>query len=115
MHIGRYVILHHTDIPDPHFDLMIETSPGEYLMTWQLRDWPVTALTTVRRIADHRPAYLTFEGKLTGDRGCVRRVEHGLANVSATPEKIALASIEGGQSFTLNRVNSIDWQFTPQP
>ena len=53
---------------------------GEVLLTWQLlRDptdpagYPIPA----RRIGDHRKAYLTYEGPLTGDRGTVRRVEAG--------------------------------------
>ncbi|MHC4969814.1 MAG: hypothetical protein ACYTF4_14535 [Planctomycetota bacterium] len=29
------------------------------------------------RIADHRPAYLTYEGPISGDRGTVRRLARG--------------------------------------
>jgi hypothetical protein len=29
------------------------------------------------RIADHRPAYLTYEGPISGDRGTVRRLASG--------------------------------------
>jgi hypothetical protein len=29
------------------------------------------------RIADHRPAYLTYEGPVSGDRGTVRRLARG--------------------------------------
>ncbi len=53
---------------------------GDVLLTWQLlRDptdpanYPIPA----RRIGDHRKAYLTYEGPLSGNRGTVRRVDEG--------------------------------------
>jgi hypothetical protein len=73
----RFVILKHATEP-PHFDLMIEHEEG--LWTWSLyRDHlPETVgELDVERIQDHRKAYLTYEGPVSGDRGRVRRVEEG--------------------------------------
>jgi len=77
----RYAILQHTGIPDPHFDLLIETSPGSLLATWRCPIWPITEPTPLTRLNDHRRLYLDFEGPLTGNRGTVRRVETGLCKL----------------------------------
>jgi len=88
---------------------------GDVLLTWQLlRDptaphpFPIPA----RRIGDHRKAYLTYEGPLTGDRGAVRRVEEGTVEVySASADAYAFALI-GRQlagKFTLLRTPDGDW------
>ncbi len=39
------------------------------------------------RIADHRPAYLTYEGPVSGDRGTVRRLARGtVARLDERPD-----------------------------
>ncbi|MGV3486933.1 MAG: hypothetical protein ACO1RT_21135 [Planctomycetaceae bacterium] len=87
-----YVILHHqpaigSALPrgtNAHFDWMFDH--GQALWTWATDiladsatrgDWLGEATTTAIRLPDHRRAYLTFEGPLSGDRGHVRRVESG--------------------------------------
>lgn len=74
----RFVILHHRQEAGEHWDLMLER--GEVLWTWRLardpldpKNYPIPA----ERIGDHRKAYLTFEGAISGGRGTVRRVEEG--------------------------------------
>ncbi len=69
---GRYVIQHHTGHGPEHWDLMLED--GDVLATWRLErppstddDRPIPAV----RIADHRKAFLTFEGPTRTGRGCV--------------------------------------------
>lgn len=59
-----------------HWDLMLE-SEG-VLWTWALPEMP-TANTSLdcERLADHRIAYLDYEGPISGDRGDVRRVMSG--------------------------------------
>jgi hypothetical protein len=57
---------------------MLETGP--VLMTWQLASEPACAAdlpVLARRIADHRKAYLEYEGPLTRNRGHVDRVDAG--------------------------------------
>jgi hypothetical protein len=73
----RYVILKHEDIPHPHFDLMFETVPGSDLTTWRSDRWPIDAPNPLVKLADHRPAYLEYEGPISGGRGSVRRVATG--------------------------------------
>lgn len=92
----RFVLLYHdcpAGFPRPsHWDLMLEA--GDVLRTWAVaqlpRDWQslveptevpqqVAGTNTVEAelLGDHRPAYLDFEGPLSGDRGTVTRVEAG--------------------------------------
>ena len=97
----RFVLLRH-ECPDEfgtpsHWDFMLEAD--RVLMTWQLRrlpsSWsaalqqravssPTTSPTTspstapAIRLADHRLAYLDYEGPLSGDRGSVRCVDRGM-------------------------------------
>ena len=73
----RYVLLHHTDCPVPHFDLMLEQDADGPLLTWRLPNWPVVAGDTFTPIAAHRRAYLVYEGPLSLGRGRVDRVAAG--------------------------------------
>jgi hypothetical protein len=75
---SRYVVLRHEGVPDPHFDLMLEDEHGaEKLLTWRSPVWPIEVGTPLERLADHRNAYLDYEGPLSGDRGFVTRVASG--------------------------------------
>ncbi len=91
----RFVILHHTGVPSPHFDLMLETSPNGPLATWRCPIWPLPAgETPVVRLADHRRHYLDYEGPVSGDRGEVRRVARGSHRVDlASPPPWRVGSI----------------------
>lgn len=71
----RFVLLDH-DHPSPHLDFMLEA--GEGLWTWRLRVLPEMGhQVEAIRLADHRRLYLDYEGPVSGDRGSVRRREHG--------------------------------------
>lgn len=75
---ARFVILHHRTEGGEHWDLMLER--GESLLTWQLQREPLgpeSLPIPARRIGEHRKAYLTYEGPVSGNRGHVRRVDHG--------------------------------------
>jgi len=73
----RYAILWHTDIEEPHYDLMFETTPGSALSTWRSPIWPITSTTPLQKLRDHRRAFLNFHGSLTGDRGSVIQIATG--------------------------------------
>jgi hypothetical protein len=85
----RFVLLRHDCPPDgaatSHWDLMLEW--GDALMTWSLEALPSAwsgvaepadaGPAPARRLADHRLAYLDYEGPVSRDRGEVRRVARG--------------------------------------
>jgi hypothetical protein len=80
----RYVVLlHETPAGYPrltHFDLMLEDAG--VLRTWALERLPsMSEPVAAERLPDHRLAYLTFEGELTGGRGTVSRVDAGTCEV----------------------------------
>ena len=51
---------------------------GEVLWTWRLEAPPGEGGPgPAVRIFDHRPLYLDYEGPVSGDRGTVRRWDHG--------------------------------------
>jgi hypothetical protein len=77
----RYSILWHKDIDEPHYDLMFETSPGSALSTWRSPIWPITQTTSLIKLRDHRPAFLTYQGTLGGDRGSVIQVAAGTCEI----------------------------------
>jgi hypothetical protein len=71
----RYVVLHHIGTGEDHFDVMFERDGA--LATWGVPSTDFTVPQTARKKPDHRPAYLDYEGPVSGDRGSVRRVRSG--------------------------------------
>lgn len=101
----KFVILHHR-LPDgEHWDLMLER--GDVLLTWQLPREPVDRSSLplpADRIGDHRKAYLTYEGSVSGGRGSVRRVDEGTVSVEELQPSRVLFELHGGRlsgRFTL--------------
>jgi hypothetical protein len=112
MPLLRYAILHHTTTDGAHYDVMIESSPVGPLLTWRIAEWPVVEPTPAMRLPDHRRAYLTYEGAISGDRGTVRRVEGGEAVVELNgPDEIVFR--RGEEPLLLQRVRSSDWMIAP--
>lgn len=76
----RYVVLRHetpadADRPD-HWDLMFET--GEVLRAWACDTLPQAGRAVdAQPLPDHRPAYLDYEGPVSGNRGTVTRWDEG--------------------------------------
>jgi hypothetical protein len=76
----RFVVLRHELPADSqrslHWDLMLERDG--VLLTWALAEEPTLgkAISAVR-LADHRLAYLDYEGPVSGDRGTVTRWDAG--------------------------------------
>jgi hypothetical protein len=76
----RYVILLHELPPGgerlTHWDLMLERAGS--LRTWALPGEPAETLSCdAEQLADHRLAYLEYEGQVSGDRGQVTRWDEG--------------------------------------
>jgi hypothetical protein len=60
-----------------HWDLMLET--GGILRTWALPAEPAAGTAMIAEsLADHRLAYLDYEGPLSADRGEVARWDRGV-------------------------------------
>jgi hypothetical protein len=83
----RFVLLRHTGHGPVHFDLMI--AHGTALATWQFADSPTLlapgATLPCRQLAEHRMAYLDYEGPVGGERGQVQRAAAGTCTLhSAT-------------------------------
>src|SRR4051794_41980056 len=72
---GRFVVLEHR-WDGVHWDFMLETEGR--LRTWAV-DAPIEPGIDLpaRALPDHRLAYLTYEGPVSGGRGEVRRGDSG--------------------------------------
>lgn len=104
---GRYVVLLH-DHPAPHHDWMLEVDGA--LATWRIACAPADLPpggAPAERLADHRLAYLEFEGEVSRGRGRVRRVEGGTfdAEVNGDVWRVRLGrrlfALEGGTIRTI--------------
>ena len=77
-------LLHELPDGSAHVDWMLATDPqGERpLITFRLPgrvdELEAGQAMEAQRIADHRPAYLTYQGPVSGGRGTVRRLRGGL-------------------------------------
>jgi DNA polymerase Ligase (LigD) len=76
----RFVILRHetpAGFPrESHFDLMLQVAGA--LRTWAMERLPALGEdVSAERLPDHRLAYLDYEGKVSGERGSVSRVDTG--------------------------------------
>src|SRR5690242_5049926 len=78
--LRRFVVLYHempgTNERKSHWDFMIQGD--ESLRTWALAEAPGdNGPIAAEALADHRLAYLDYEGPVMPDRGQVRRWEWG--------------------------------------
>jgi len=94
----RFVLHRHEtppDYPQPsHWDLMLQF--GDRLRTWALAyplDSPETQIAEA--LADHRSAYLDYEGPISGNRGTVRRDDHGEYEVLTDTEDELRVRLQG--------------------
>lgn len=74
--MARFVILRHDSPRSLHWDLMLEHAGS--LRTWALEVEPIADTPiAAEALADHRLAYLDYEGPVSGDRGTVVRWDQG--------------------------------------
>ena len=110
----RFVIQFHTTGRGAHYDLMLETDAG--LATWQLRRPPADLGPDgmpARRLPDHRAAYLTYEGPVSGGRGAVRIFDGGACRLIECEDQRWVFELRGRRvkgTFTLRRVGSGRWR-----
>ncbi|HEX4055193.1 MAG TPA: hypothetical protein VHX86_13095 [Tepidisphaeraceae bacterium] len=96
MGVLRYVVLHHTGIERPHYDLMVEFESGSALLTWRLPHWPPQQNDEFTPLAKHRRDYLEYEGPVAGDRGSVKRIAAGDHRIlESSPTRIIIGLGDG--------------------
>lgn len=103
--MGRTVLLLHR-LPDgaSHYDWLTQVVPGGPLLAFRVShriDHADITRFRAQRLADHRAAYLDYEGPVSGNRGDVERVAAGRAqtHISAVAIHIVLDFGHGPRSF----------------
>lgn len=94
----RFVVLYHEmpagDQRQSHFDLMLEC--GGALRTFALPHWPSgNEPVACEPLADHRLAYLDYEGPISGNRGQVTRHESGEYDLLADAAEKMVVALRG--------------------
>ena len=94
----RWVILRHDPPEDGsrvlHWDFMLEV--GDVLRTWALATEPRGGVSiSAEALADHRKAYLDYEGPLSQDRGRVTRWDRGTYQEVDASERRILVILDG--------------------
>lgn len=112
----QFVILEH-NYRGVHWDFMLEW--GDVLRTWALAE-PPQAGHSIRAtpLADHRLAYLEYEGPVSGDRGAVKRWDGGTYLLLEQRDDCVALRMEGKSclgTVTLTREEGSDaWHFVLQ-
>jgi hypothetical protein len=107
---ARFVILEH-DHPNLHWDFMLENDG--VLQTWRLPAAPRAGEMVAEQIADHRLAYLDYEGPVSGGRGVVKRWDGGTYRPAAAGSDALDLNLWGQRlraRVQMNRVNGTTWQ-----
>lgn len=122
----RFVILHHHQGDGEqkdhqfkeHWDFMIEQA--ETLATWQLFENPTqnpNSEIQAKRIADHRKAYLEYEGPVSQNRGQVQRIESGICVVRESTPTNWIIELKGRKlvgQYELRGTNDNQWTWRPK-
>jgi DNA polymerase Ligase (LigD) len=96
----RFVILRHDcppDFPRPtHWDLMLQD--GDSLRTWALPREPADGVSmSAEALAEHRLAYLEYDGPLTQNRGTVARFDGGFFHLEQDSDAEIVVRLEGAR------------------
>ncbi|GJM25293.1 MAG: hypothetical protein DHS20C16_17080 [Phycisphaerae bacterium] len=93
---------------------------NDSLATWQLLKDPTinpTAKIEARRVADHRKAYLEYEGPVSHGRGIVKQIESGTCIVEESTSTACTVELEGTRltgHYKLRRSQDDRWTWLPQ-
>ena len=98
----RFVVLHHQMPADSgrasHWDLLLEQPPafGSELLTFEVsvppKEWGKT--TFVRKLPNHRPIYLHYEGHLSDNRGIVTRIVAGTIQWQVLVDDLLILTVQ---------------------
>lgn len=92
--MARFVILRHDSPRSLHWDFMLEHDGA--LRTWALESPPSVGTTiAAEALADHRLAYLDYEGPISGNRGVVARWDTGDYEVSLWNDDRVCVNLRG--------------------
>ena len=94
----RFVVLRHDPPPDAagtlHWDFMLEI--GDVLKTWALDEEPQDgASIRATALADHRLAYLDYEGPVSQNRGFVTRWDQGTFELLGVTDQVWRVRLSG--------------------
>ena len=115
---NEFVIQTHSGFGPTHYDLMLRQA--DTLVTWQLSQSPqgICEGQTIasKRLADHRLAYLTYEGPVSGARGRVSILDKGTYELKAATDSYWDFRLHGrllNSRFALRRQgeNADEWEF----
>jgi len=115
----RFVVLEHDGPGGRHWDFMLEAPAA--LATWALRAAPDSpGSVTAEGLADHRLAYLDYEGPVSGERGSVTRWDHGDYVDEHETEgcrvvRLAGQRLKGTATLTQSPEDANRWQFSFVP
>ncbi len=113
--VPRFVVLEHDAPQGVHWDFMLEMEG--VLATWALAQPPAAAgRIAARALANHRLAYLDYEGPISGDRGAVTRYDAGTYQVERRSEGSLVVALTGNTltgRATLERSGpeAEEWEF----
>jgi len=106
----RYVILRHESPSSVHFDFMLES--GAALKTWSMSRPPEAGVAVeCQALADHRPAYLDYEGAISGGRGVVARWDRGTYSIERQSDAEWIVELAGEKlvgKATIRRVEELN-------
>jgi len=112
---GRFVIQEHTTEAGSHYDVMLEA--GQALATWRLETLPgdlaAGEAAAAEALPDHRRAYLSYEGEISGGRGRVRIADRGEYRLHARDEDRWAFDLAGELAtgrFELTRLAGPHWE-----
>ena len=94
----RFVVLRH-DVPpgaarSSHWDFMLDI--GAALRTWALASEPAVGVPiSAQALADHRLAYLDYQGAVSGDRGTVSQWDAGQYSVIEESPGLVVLNLAG--------------------
>ncbi|KKL26949.1 hypothetical protein LCGC14_2390140 [marine sediment metagenome] len=116
----RFVIQFHHAPDGEHYDLMLELA--DVLATWRLADSPAELAPggrlDARALGDHRKAYLSYQGAVSGGRGTVRIAEEGTYRLAAREDDRWIFELQGRRitgSFELTRLEGDHWRLGRAP
>ncbi len=118
----RFVIQEHRTAEGIHWDLMLERD--EVLTTFRLAEAPKQALAhpiRAKKIFDHPPRFLAYEGPVQKGTGRVHIVERGTYRCMECRDDRLVLVLDGAvlsSTFILARTGQAEWRFaleSPNP